>query len=282
MYSNTSYGDFPIKLPTEKRNHEQGAFSGWMLLSYKKPVTVSSSEECMEVETHRMDNGGKKVFEKFCYGANNLTDEDIQTYWSAKTSNPGEWLQLDLGRKMQINALQINYADHKATQYNKAMDIYYQYKIFMSDDAVNWKLVVDKSQNDKDVPHDYVELTKPIEARYIKMENIHNASGLFAVSDFRVFGNGLAAKPKAVSGFKVNRNAKDSRNAMIVWKKQPEATGYTIYYGIAPDKLYNSIMVYDESSYDFRGLDKGTKYYFTIEAFNENGISTKNKVIEVK
>ena len=41
-------------------------------------------------------------------------------------------------------------------------------------------------------------------------------------------------------------------------------------------------MVYDDSSYDFRGLDKGTKYYFTIEAFNENGIGVKNELLEVK
>lgn len=152
----------------------------------------------------------------------------------------------------------------------------------MSDDAQNWTLVVDKSKNDKDVPHDYVELTKAFKARYIKMINIHNASGLFAISDFRVFGNGLSVKPNAVSSFKIDRNKTDSRNAMISWKKQNDAIGYNIYYGISPDKLYNSIMVYGENSYDFRGLDKGTKYYFTIEAFNENGIGTKNKIIEVK
>ncbi|HEU4790185.1 MAG TPA: discoidin domain-containing protein [Flavobacterium sp.] len=278
MYSITSYGDFPTLLPNNKRDQTKGAFSGWMLLSYKKAATVSSSEECMDVQTHRVDTGGKKVFEKICYNAQNLTDEDIQSYWSAKTDKPGEWLQIDLGRKMRINALQINYADHKATQHNKAMDIYYQYQIFMSDDNQNWTLVVDKSKSDKDAPHDYLELTKPIEARYVKMVNIHNASGLFAVSDFRVFGNGLSEKPKSVTGFKVSRSVEDSRNAMINWDVQPGAVGYNIYYGIAPDKLYNSIMVYEGNSYDFRGLDKGTGYYFAIEAFNENGIGPKTNL----
>jgi xylan 1,4-beta-xylosidase len=278
MYSITSYGDFPTLLPNNKRDQTKGAFSGWMLLSYKKAATASSSEECMEVQTHRVDTGGKKVFEKICYNVQNLTDEDIQSYWSAKTDKPGEWLQIDLGRKMRINALQINYADHKATQRNKAMDIYYQYQIFMSDDNQNWTLVVDKSKSDKDAPHDYLELTKPIEARYVKMVNIHNASGLFAVSDFRVFGNGLSEKPKLVTGFKVDRSVADSRNAMINWDAQPDAVGYNIYYGIAPDKLYNSIMVYEGSSYDFRGLDKGTGYYFAIEAFNENGIGPKTNL----
>ncbi|HEX9152002.1 MAG TPA: discoidin domain-containing protein, partial [Flavobacterium sp.] len=281
MYSITSYGDYPTLLPTRQRDQTKGAFSGWMLLSYKKTATVSSSEDCAQVQTHRVDTGGKKVYEKICYDPINLTDENIQSYWSAKTSKAGEWLQVDLGRKMQINALQINYADHKATQYNKAMDIYYQYQIFMSDDAQKWTLVVDKSKNDKDVPHDYVELSKPITARYVKMVNIHNASGLFAVSDFRVFGNGMAAKPKSVTGFKVDRNPSDSRNAMIHWNKQPDAIGHTIYYGIAPDKLYNTIMVYDGDSYDFRGLDKGTEYYFSIEAFSENGKSELTKKLKI-
>lgn len=40
-------------------------------------------------------------------------------------------------------------------------------------------------------------------------------------------------------------------------------------------------MVYGDNSYDFRGLDKGTKYYFTIEAFNENGIGEKTEIKRV-
>ncbi|MNQ21602.1 hypothetical protein D3C85_347280 [compost metagenome] len=68
---------------------------------------------------------------------------------------------------------------------------------------------------------------------------------------------------------------------MIYWNKQADAVGYNIYYGIAPDKLYNSIMVYDGNSYDFRGLDKGTIYYFGIEAFNESGKSNVNEIIKV-
>jgi xylan 1,4-beta-xylosidase len=78
----------------------------------------------------------------------------------------------------------------------------------------------------------------------------------------------------------VERDEKDSRNAMIYWNRQTDAIGYNIYYGIAPDKLYNSIMVYEGNSYDFRGLSKNTTYYFSIEAFNENGISNKSKIIK--
>ena len=48
------------------------------------------------------------------------------------------------------------------------------------------------------------------------------------------------------------------------------------------DKLYNNVMVYNDNQYYFKPMDKGRTYYFSIESFNENGISEKTKPIEVK
>ena len=216
------------------------------------------------------------------YNPENAFDEDIRTYWSAKTEKPGEWLQVDLGGNKQVNAIQVNYADHMSRQRGKAMDVYHQYKIYGSSDGKAWTLIVDKSYNDKDIPHDYVELTKPIFTRYIKLENVHMASGKFAICGLRIFGNGLGAKPTPVKEFAVNRSKADTRNAILTWKPSSDAFGYTIYFGVEPSKLYNAITVNGANEYDFRGMNKDDTYYYSIEAFNENGISDRSKPVEVK
>jgi hypothetical protein len=254
LYVNTSFGDYPAFVPKGKEDHLKGNFTGWMLLTFKKNAIASSSEEGYLPEL--------------------AFDEDIRTYWSARSADSGEWLQVDMGHLCRVNALQVNYADHKATQYGKAMDIYHQYQVFHSSDGMNWSLLIDKSNNDMDVPHDYVELSNPVTTRYIKLVNIHMATGNFAISGLRIFGNGLGLPPSPVKEFDVDPRA-DRRNAVIHWKKRDDTFSYNILYGIAPDKLYNSIMVYDADHYDFRGLDSNTTYYFTIEAFNENGVSER-------
>jgi hypothetical protein len=68
---------------------------------------------------------------------------------------------------------------------------------------------------------------------------------------------------------------------MITWEKQPNCQGYNILWGIAPDKLYSSWMVYDKSELDMKSLSTDQSYYFSIEAFNENGISQKTKPVKV-
>jgi hypothetical protein len=189
---------------------------------------------------------------------------------------------MDLGDMKEVHALQINYYDHKAFQTNRAMDLYHQYRIYESADGQNWTLLVDKSDNDRDVPHDYVELQKPVNTRYLKIENIHMPTGSFAISDFRVFGLAKGKLPETVHDFKVDRSKSDSRNAQIRWRPSAEAYGYNIWYGVAPAKRYNCITVNGDNSYNFRGMDKGTMYYFAIEALGETGRSEMGNEVEVR
>jgi xylan 1,4-beta-xylosidase len=262
LYSNTAFGDYPQFLPAEKKDHLNGNFTGWMLLNYNKPVLVSSTY------------GG--------YSANNAVDEDIRTYWSAASAAAHEWIQTDLGALSAVYAVQINYADQDVDSsfLGKIPGIYHQYILWQSADGKNWKILADKSHNQTDVPHDYLELSNPVYTRYLKLENIHMPTGKFAISGLRVFGIGSGSKPDSVKQFLILRSEDDPRNALIKWINVNNATGYNIYWGIAPDKLYNNVMIYNDNQYYFKSMDRDRIYYFSIESFNENGISAKTKPVE--
>jgi hypothetical protein len=178
----------------------------------------------------------------------------------------------------------LNYADQDVDSsfLGKMNGIYHQYQVFTSIDGKKWQLLIDKSKNKTDVPHDYVELAKPVEARYVKMVNLHMAAGKFAISGLRVFGKGHGEVPNRVNDLLVLRGDHDKRSAWLKWGLNPKATGYVVYAGIAPDKLYTSIQVFGTNEYYFKSMDKDKTYYFQIEAFNENGIGERSKVIESK
>ena len=218
------------------------------------------------------------------YTANNVVDESIRTYWSAATANSGEWISSDLGNISEVNAIQVNYADQDvgAEFLGKSLGVFHQYKIYASLDSKKWNVIVDKSQNKTDVPHDFVQLEKPIRARYIKLENIHMPTGKFAISGLRVFGNGLGDKPGKVKQLIVLRTEKDKRSAWIKWTPVANAYAYNIYTGLSPDKLYNCIMVHDANEYYYKAMDSEKAYYFSIEAVNENGVSERSAVQKVE
>ncbi|MBK6938347.1 MAG: family 43 glycosylhydrolase [Chitinophagaceae bacterium] len=270
MFCNTTFGDYPHFIPTAKidgsvygSEGKSPYFTGWMLLNYNKPVQVSSTF------------GG--------YHPNNAVDELVKTYWSAATGNKGEWIQTDLGTISTVNAVQINYADQDVEQnrLGKWIDQYHQYKLYYSVDGKKWNVLVDKSNNKTDVPHEYLELEKPVQSRFIKMENIHMPSGKFAISGLRVFGNGNGIKPDTVQGFIVFRTEKDKRSAFIKWKPVDNAFAYNIYYGTNPDKLYSSIMIHANNEYWMKAMDALKSYYYCIEAVNENGTSVRTRTIKV-
>ena len=265
MFSNTAYGDYPTHLPYKDADHRTGLFTGWMLLNYNKPVQVSSSL------------GG--------YKANNAVNEDLESYWSAKTGEKGEWFQTDLGEISTINAIQLNYADQDVADdfLGKQTGTFHRYIIYSSSDGKNWEKLVDKSKNTTDVPHDYIELKEPAKARYLKLENIKMPTGKFALSGFRVFGKGNGAKPEPVEDLTVLRASREKfgerRNSWLKWEMNDLADGYVIYFGKSEDKLYGSIMVYGKNEYYFSGMDRADAYYFKIEAFNNNGISERSEIV---
>ena len=262
LYCNTAYGDYPHYLPHGKSEDYHNGFTGWMLLNYNKPVMVSSTY------------GG--------YEPNFAVDENIKTYWSAFSGNKGEWLLSDLGSIDSVFALQINYADQNAELMGKQSGIFHQYIIYKSNDGKRWDILVDKSKNRTDVPHDYIELKEPVQARFIKIENKHVPTGKFALSGFRVFGKGNGKIPDTVENFIALRGNSERRNAWLKWKQSDDAIGYTIYTGVNPGKLYINILIYNANEYFFTGMDKDKTYYFRIEAFNENGIGKRSKIIKAE
>ena len=262
LWSNTAFGDYPTYLSSDNAEHTKNSFAGWMLLNYQKPVRASSTVGS--------------------YAPNFAVDEDIKTYWAAKTNQVGEWFESDLGAVSTINAIQINYADHDvdSSALGKLNGINHQYKLFSSLDGKKWSLLIDKSKNTTDVPHDYIELTQSIETRFLKMENVKMATGKFALSGFRVFGKGHGTVPDSVKGFIVLRQESDRRNAWLRWYPNSHAYAYNIWYGIAPDKLYQSVMVYGKNEYNLKAMDKNTDYYFCIEPMNENGVGKRTFTIK--
>lgn len=262
MTTYTGFGDFPFKMPDKKINSPEELFAGWMLLSYNKPLEVSSEA-----------TGHPKSF---------AANEDVRTFWSAKTGNKGEWIKMDLQAECDVNAVQINYAENETKIMGRNSDIYYQYLLEYSADGKTWNNLADKSQNTTDVPHDYIELKKPVKARFIRLTNFRVPDGTFAIAGLRVFGNGGGKAPSEVKNTSMKRLDSDRCVVNLKWTKTPGAIGYNIRYGTQKDKLYHNYQVFGVDSLTIGSLNSFEKYYFVVDSFNENGISAGKNILELE
>jgi len=258
FYTYTGFGDFPHVIPQRKLNGADSFQPAFMLLSYNKPVEVSSS----------LPDHSKEL----------ATDENIRTWWSAESGNKGEWIMIDLQSQCKVGAVQINFADEGTNLFGRSDSIYYQYLLEYSTDGKSWKKLADKTANRTDVPHDYIQLATPVAARYIKLTNYHVPDGKFALSGLRVFGKGNGALPQSVAAFSAKRDTADARDVRLTWQHAPNAIGYNIRFGTKPDKLYQNYQVFAADTLTIHSLSRLQDYYFAIDAFNENGI-TKGKTV---
>ena len=385
MFANTRFGDFPHYLPNNKWTNKDALFTGWMLLSYRKPSIASSVqsggsplfhvgdfkdptglamklrdaqnpvslylrgqftpqtlrqlksydssspppdplqhalvEELNEVlkgpglfderrfaevglteETRRLieqkpqsedlirlnrllleEAYPREIAKSHTFSAINVTDENPRTFWVSQSNKASEWLTVDLKGQYEVKAVQVNYTDYKSNIFKSDATVYTQFRMYSSIDGKKWDLISDLTREKRDRPNAYIELPKPVGARYIKYEHGYVASANLAISDIRIFGNGKGLPPPTPNNLSARRDT-DPRNAFIAWERVPGAVGYNILWGIGKNKLYQTYQVFADqgNTLVLRALTIGQDYYFAIEAFDENGVSKLSDVVYIK
>jgi hypothetical protein len=254
MFSDTRFGDFPHVVPTGTWANPDELFTGWMLLSYRKPARASSALEGFSAAT--------------------VTDENPRTFWVAAAATRDQWLTVDLGREAEVRAVQVDYADYKSGVFASDAKVFTQFRIALSRDGVKWRVVADLTGEKRDRPNAYVELARPVQARFVRYEHVYVGSPHLAISDLRVFGHGGGPPPPVPRHLAVRRDA-DARNAFVTWEAVPGAVGYNVRWGISGDKLYQTYQRFADqgAELELRALTVGQSYAFAIEAFDENGVS---------
>jgi hypothetical protein len=254
MFASTRFGDFPHWAPTRKWRDPDELFTGWMLLSYRKPVVASSARDP--------------------FPASNVTDESARTFWVARDTARGATLTLDLGGQRTIRALQVNYADYRSCLFASDSSVYTQFRVAASADGRRWTPIADLTHERRDRPNAYVELRAPVRARWVRWEHVHVSTPNLAVSEIRVFGSAEGAPPAMPRGVTVRRDV-DRRNAVVSWEPVEGAVGYNVRWGIAPTKLHQTYQLWAERGHEkeIRALTVGQEYWFAVESFNESGVS---------
>jgi len=280
MFVNTAYGDYPHYVSNFKTESHKNRFSGWMLLSYNKPVETNAPLAKIHARTIEENEPGY-IPEKLeaLYDISKLTDENIRSFWVSEINNDSIYVTVDLGREMEIKATQINFHDVNSEIFGRPNDLKHQFKIKTSLDNKVWNIAADYSKNKRDQPHAYIELKESSLARYVRYQHVNCSNKYLAISEFRVFGHGLGIAPEKPVNFIVNRK-EDRRDASLNWNRVQNAQGYVLYWGLQRDRLNNSVLIYEKNNYLLKALNRDEQYFFQVEAFNENGISIKSDIIK--
>jgi len=259
LFCNQRYGDWPMTVEGDPWRDP-----AWMLLSAGKKATASSFTEGHEPEK--------------------ATEENVQTWWRASTTDRTEWLQIDLGRDFDVHAIQINFADDKIdipcpgqivggsqARYIEERDLTTQWKLTGSIDGKDWFVIEDKSHAQTDLSHDLILREEGIRVRFLRLSDMAVPYGQQpCISGLRVFGLGQGEKP-AAPVFTVRRE--NDLDMTVSVQSQENTLGYNILFGSSPDKLYHSCMTFKAGDQRIGALIKGRDYFVRVDAFNESGIT---------
>ena len=268
MFCNMNYADYPHRMPQGKvQDVWKDGFTGWMLLSYQKPVSATSTFTG--------------------YPAANITDENVQTRWAAGTRVPGESVTVDLEAAVDVRAIQVNFAEHQLTALftipgfdthdRTAEDRASRCTRWLMEGSVDgstWETLCDKREAKTDLPHDFVVMEDGKKLRFIKLTSYEMPFGSsFSLCGLRVFGHAGGKAPQAAANPKAVRLS--PMDAQISWTAADDCDGYNIRWGSSPDKLYHSWMIYgcDINALTLRQLSEDVDCWLAVDTFNGSGIT---------
>lgn len=286
LFCNQRYGDWPV--PVQKSAADPWAPPQWYLLSYGKTMSASSMEAGM--------------------GPENAADENVRTWWKAagpesgqqsvagrcsgtvricetdRWPESGQWLEMDLGMVCRVHGVQINFADdkiqlpvpgriHTETEQTRYIDETVHVTRWVLEgslDGETYFILEDKSRANTNLPHDLVVKEEGVMARHIRLTVLETPWHLQpCISGLRVFGLGPVSRP-AMPCHTVCRTGDLDMEVEIHGEN---AMGYVILWGLRPDKLYHSYMVYGRQRQCIGALVRKKTYYVRVDAFNEAGIT---------
>lgn len=256
----TRFADFPHYMPTSKFDDPEALFTGWMLLSYRKPASAAPSPGV---------------------GLDKVTDEDPRTFWVAASTKPGQTLTVDLGAAKTLRAVQVNFADYLSARYADAPDIYTEFTLQSSLDGKRWTPLARTDGPKRDRPNAYFQVA-PVRARFVRYVHGHVGAANLAISDIRVFGDAGGAAPDAPGSIEAVRS--DSRAMTVSWRAVPGAVGYNVRWGVRPDRLNLCYQVFADrgTTLELRALSAGVGYHVAVESFDENGVSVLSQTVPVR
>ena len=238
--------------PVRKVAIVRGGTAAWMLLSYRKPITASST--------------------RAGWGTASVADEDQRTFWLADKNKPGVNLTMDLGAPKTVRALQVNFADYKSGRFADAADICTDFVLQASSDGTNWQDIARTEAPRRDRPNAYFELRQPVRARFIRYVHNHVGAANLAISDIRVFGNADGPPSTQPTGVTAQRHT-DDRDATIRWSRVPGAVGYNIRFGVRSNRLTLTHQLWADElggapmlSKELRSLNKSVNYWAAVES----------------
>lgn len=205
--SKSQYIWLPIEFDDTELDEKTGAAKATMDYYSKLDIDVKTGVVIPDKSSQLLSEGKPATASvtQPGYDPSAVNDGDYSTEWKANTSGDWPaWWKVDLGAKYNLNNAQISWYIHNGSE------AVYQYRIWVSDDDVNYTLAIDKTDN-KWYGFSDAQLNG-IQGRYVKVElvnaKLHNNPNNWYIPqlyEVKVYGDEIQdGETNYISGITIN------------------------------------------------------------------------------